>query len=119
MIQHSENSRREMTNAEAGVVGAVLGFGLIALLLYLAVERYHTSQRSWRRTSCCSVEPQAATPTATVEVGEKDPHVVRPQASPRMVTAIAHRSPQSRALKTTVYRSKKGTRAQVESDYWV
>ena len=30
-----------MTNAEAGVVGAVLGFGLIALLLYLAVERYH------------------------------------------------------------------------------
>src|SRR5256885_4999009 len=41
MIQHSENSRREITNAEAGVVGAVLGFGLIALLLYLAVERYH------------------------------------------------------------------------------
>src|ERR1700679_1275868 len=41
MIQHSENSRREMTNAEAGVVGAVLGFGLIALLLYLAVARYH------------------------------------------------------------------------------
>src|SRR6266851_4809323 len=41
MIQHSENSRREMTNAEAGVVGALLGFGLIALLLYLAVERYH------------------------------------------------------------------------------
>src|SRR5258708_12892241 len=41
MIQHSENSRREVTNAEAGVVGAVLGFGLIALLLYLAVERYH------------------------------------------------------------------------------
>src|SRR5260370_3356840 len=41
MIQHAENSGREMTNAEAGVVGAVLGFGLIALLLYLAVERYH------------------------------------------------------------------------------
>src|ERR1017187_950839 len=41
MIQHSENSRREMTNAEAGVVGAVLGFGLIALLLYLAIDRYH------------------------------------------------------------------------------
>src|SRR5436309_14402544 len=41
MIQHSENSRREMTNSEAGVVGAVLGFGLIALLLNLAVERYH------------------------------------------------------------------------------
>src|SRR5271154_2566994 len=41
MIQNSENSRREMTNAEAGVVGAVLGFGLIALLLYLVVERYH------------------------------------------------------------------------------
>src|SRR5665213_3081971 len=41
MIQYSENSRREMTNAEAGVVGAVLGFGLIALLLYLAVDRYH------------------------------------------------------------------------------
>ena len=49
----------------------------------------------------------------------KDPHVVRPQASPRMVTAIAHRSPQSRACKTTMYRFKKGTRAQVESDYWV
>src|ERR1700731_1408787 len=41
MIQHSENSRREMTNAEGGVVGAVLGFGLIALLLYRAVARYH------------------------------------------------------------------------------
>src|SRR5579871_4765656 len=41
MIQHSENSRREITNAEAGVVGAVLGFGLISLLLYLAVARYH------------------------------------------------------------------------------
>src|SRR5579862_3163866 len=41
MIQHSENSRREMTNAEAGVVGAVLGFGAIALLLYLAIGRYH------------------------------------------------------------------------------
>jgi hypothetical protein len=40
MIHHSEN-RREMTNAEAGVVGAVLGFGVIALLLYLAVARYH------------------------------------------------------------------------------
>lgn len=32
---------REFTNAEAGVVGAVLGFGLIALLLYLAVARFH------------------------------------------------------------------------------
>ena len=32
---------RELTNAEAGVVGAVLGFGLIALLLYLAVARFH------------------------------------------------------------------------------
>src|ERR1700726_913453 len=41
MIQHSENSRREITNAEAGVVGAVPGFGLIALLLFLAVARYH------------------------------------------------------------------------------
>src|SRR5882672_3208969 len=41
MIQHTEHSQREMTNAEAGVVGAVLGFGLIALLLYLAVDRYH------------------------------------------------------------------------------
>jgi hypothetical protein len=64
------------------------------------------------------VEPPAATPTATVEVGEKDPHVVRPRASPRMVTAIAHRSPKSRALKTTGFRSKKGTSAQVEADYW-
>src|SRR4029077_17842113 len=41
MIQHSESSRREITNAEAGVVGAVLGFGLVALLLYLAVQRHH------------------------------------------------------------------------------
>ena len=32
---------RELTNAEVGVVGAVLGFGLIALLLYLAVARFH------------------------------------------------------------------------------
>jgi single-strand DNA-binding protein len=51
--------------------------------------------------------------------GREDPHVVRPQASPRMVTAIAHRSPQNRTCKTTMYLSKKGTRAQVESDYWV
>jgi len=29
MIHHSENPRREMSNGEAGVVGAVLGFGLI------------------------------------------------------------------------------------------
>src|SRR5260370_32293353 len=41
MIPTSENSRREVTHGEACVVGAVLGFGLIALLLYLAVERYH------------------------------------------------------------------------------
>src|SRR5208283_3128425 len=41
------------------------------------------------------------------------------QASPRMVTAIAHRSPQNRTCKTTMYLSKKGARAQVESDYWV
>jgi hypothetical protein len=30
-----------MTNAEAGVVGAVLGFGAIGLVLYLVVARYH------------------------------------------------------------------------------
>jgi hypothetical protein len=41
MIHHSENPRREMSNGEAGVVGAILGFGLIALVLYLAVARYH------------------------------------------------------------------------------
>jgi TraM recognition site of TraD and TraG len=41
MIHHSENPRREMTNAEAGVVGAVLGFGAIGLVLYLVVARYH------------------------------------------------------------------------------
>jgi hypothetical protein len=41
MIHHSENPRREMTTAEAGVVGAVLGFGLIGLALYLVVARYH------------------------------------------------------------------------------
>ena len=40
MTQQSQ-SAREMTNSEAGVVGAVLGFGLIALLLYLAVARFH------------------------------------------------------------------------------
>ena len=36
MIQHSENSRREMTNSEAGVVGAVLdvaGRGIRAVVL--------------------------------------------------------------------------------------
>ncbi len=41
MIHHSENPRREMSNGEAGVVGAVLGFGLVALALYLAVARFH------------------------------------------------------------------------------
>jgi len=41
MIHHSENPRREMSSGEAGVVGAVLGFGLIALALYLVVARYH------------------------------------------------------------------------------
>ena len=46
---------------------------------------------------------KAATPTATVEVGEKDPRAVRPRASPRMVTAIAHRSPKSRTSKMTGY----------------
>lgn len=38
---HAADRRRDMTNAEAGVVGAVLGFGVIALLLYLAIARYH------------------------------------------------------------------------------
>jgi hypothetical protein len=46
MIHHSE-SRREMTNAEAGVDGAVLGFGVIALLLYLAVARYTSARKRW------------------------------------------------------------------------
>ena len=41
MIHHSENPRREISNGEAGVVGAVLGFGLVALALYLAVARFH------------------------------------------------------------------------------
>ena len=41
MNHHSENPRHEMTNGEAGVVGAVLGFGLVALALYLAVARFH------------------------------------------------------------------------------
>ena len=40
MTQQSQSSR-DMTNAEAGVVGAVLGFGVIALFLYLAVARFH------------------------------------------------------------------------------
>jgi hypothetical protein len=40
-MTHQSQSSRDMTNAEAGVVGAVLGFGVIALLLYLAVARYH------------------------------------------------------------------------------
>jgi hypothetical protein len=39
MNQSPQN--RDLTNAEVGVVGAVLGFGLIALLLYLAVARFH------------------------------------------------------------------------------
>jgi hypothetical protein len=39
MNQSPQN--RELTNAEVGVVGTVLGFGLIALLLYLAVVRFH------------------------------------------------------------------------------
>ena len=41
MNHHSENPRREVSNGEAGVVGAVLGFGLVALALYLAVARFH------------------------------------------------------------------------------
>jgi len=41
MNHHSENSRREVSNGEAGVVGAVIGFGLVALGLYLAVVRFH------------------------------------------------------------------------------
>ena len=41
MIRQSENPRHEMTSGEAGVVGAVLGFGLVALALYLAIARYH------------------------------------------------------------------------------
>ena len=41
MIHHSESPRHEMTSGEAGVVGAVLGFGLVALALYLAIARYH------------------------------------------------------------------------------
>ena len=31
MIHQSERPRHEMTSGEAGVVGAVLGFGLLAL----------------------------------------------------------------------------------------
>jgi hypothetical protein len=59
MIQHSENSRREMTNSEAGVVGAVLGFGLIALLLYLAVARYHIRKEQLvEAASTCSLLPR-------------------------------------------------------------
>src|SRR6185312_10706520 len=38
---HAADRQREMSNAEVGVVGAVLGFGSIALLLYLAIGRYH------------------------------------------------------------------------------
>ena len=41
MIHQSESPRHEMTSGEAGVVGAVLGFGLIALALYLAIARFH------------------------------------------------------------------------------
>jgi hypothetical protein len=40
-MTHQSQSSRDMTNAEAGVVGAVLGFGVIALFLYLAVARFH------------------------------------------------------------------------------
>ena len=41
MNYHSESPRREASNGEAGVAGAVLGFGLVALALYLAVARFH------------------------------------------------------------------------------
>src|ERR1700722_1133409 len=41
MIHQSESPRHEMTSGEAGVVGAVLGFALVALALYLAIARYH------------------------------------------------------------------------------
>src|SRR6201984_3834658 len=47
MIHHPENTRRVITKAEARVVGAVLGFGLIALLLYLAVPRYHNRKKKF------------------------------------------------------------------------
>ena len=57
--------------------------------------------------------------TATVEVGEKDPHVVRPRASPRMVTVIAHRSPQSRALGRRCTVLKGYPRAWSSPHYWV
>src|ERR1700722_9160153 len=41
MNHPSESSRHEMTSGEAGVVGAVLGFGFVALALYLAIARFH------------------------------------------------------------------------------
>lgn len=40
MIHHSDY-RREITNAEAAVVGAVLLLGAVALVFYLAVARFH------------------------------------------------------------------------------
>jgi type IV secretory pathway TraG/TraD family ATPase VirD4 len=40
MIHHSDY-RRDVTNGEAAIVGAVLGFGLVALFFYLAVARFH------------------------------------------------------------------------------
>src|ERR1051326_130365 len=40
MIHHSDY-RRDITNAEAAIVGAVLAFGAVALMFYLAVARFH------------------------------------------------------------------------------
>jgi Type IV secretory system Conjugative DNA transfer len=40
MIRHSDY-RRDITNAEAAVVGAVLLFGAVALVSYLVVARFH------------------------------------------------------------------------------
>jgi hypothetical protein len=67
MIHHSENPRREISNGEAGVVGAVLGFGLVALALYLAVARFHirNARQDIGRKNLPGLSARVPSPTAS------------------------------------------------------